>query len=79
MIEAPVSEVNKEIISIIRPSLVIRSHSKPGTCVLDTNFGPNFPTQLGPGVDLDPKLFHANLNVQSNCIVSFNFNSLNLE
>ena len=79
VIEAPVSEANKEIISITRPCLAIKFYPKPGTCVLDTNFGPNYPTKKGPGLDLDPKLFHSDLNVESDCIVTFNFNSLNLE
>ena len=79
VIEAPVSEANKEIISIIRPNLANKFHSKPGTCVLDSSFGPTFPTTQGPGVDLDPKLIHANLYKQNGCIVYFDFNSVNLE
>lgn len=75
-VRAPVSEAKEEIITIIRPCLAEDFYSKPGTCVLDTRHGPNFPTTPGPGVELDAKLFHKDLNVENGCTVYFKFDSV---
>ena len=75
-VKAPVSKVNEELITIIRLSLVNKAHKKPWTCVLDTHFGPKFPTIPGPGVELDAKLFHKDLNSNTYPAFFFNYNSL---